>query len=82
MEQLRLQIPWQSLPNNAMSQGLECKETMCVDSLGKGRGGQGFRAGCTVERVPRADTPPCLPWLLVPCSRWGEAGLVSFWDTE
>lgn len=39
MEQLSLQISGQSLPNNAVSQGLECKDVTCVDSLdGGGRG--------------------------------------------
>lgn len=71
MEQLRLRIPWQSLPNNAMSQGLECKETMCVDSLGMGRGGQGRRATCIVERVPPGRHSTVSPlvlgsWLLAP----------------
>lgn len=69
LEQLRLQIPWQSLPNNAVSQGLECKEMLCVDSLGREWGGRRCGAGCIMEGLLQADTALCLPQLLVPGSR-------------
>ena len=80
LEQLRLQIPWQSCPNHAVSQGLKYKEMMYVDSLGRG-----WRRECEMAAewrgFPQAGTPLCLPWLLVPGSLWGEAGPIylSLW---
>lgn len=52
LEQLRLQIPWQSCPNNAVSQGLKCKEIMYVDSLDRGWG-WGYGAAAQWRDFPR-----------------------------
>lgn len=58
MEQLSLQISGQSLPNNAVSQGLECKDVTCVDSLDGGGRGEDRDVGQAAEWGGSPRWPP------------------------
>lgn len=71
MEQLRLQISRQSLPNNAVSQGLECKEVTCVDSLGGGWGDRDMGEAAEWRGFPQIDTALGHPWFLILGCRLG-----------